>query len=87
MPDIIRLDNSTGHDGKAIKVAATYHTIDRLPVARSAIVQLSCSKNGHDNCTIAEGNPNHLIDGVPVRKKHKTSGGAALIATPPQRDE
>jgi len=81
MPHIIRVGDSTGHGGKVIQVAATHYMIDGLPVARVGDL-CSCPESGHDNCTIAEGNPNHLIEGVAVAYEgHKTSCGAALIAT------
>jgi uncharacterized Zn-binding protein involved in type VI secretion len=42
----------------------------------------SCPKHGSNNCTIAEGDAGHTINGVPVAYEgHKTTCGAALIAT------
>ncbi len=39
-------------------------------------------RQGHDNCTIAEGHPHHKIDGIAVAYDgHKTSCGATLIAS------
>ena len=39
---------------------------------------------GHDVCSIAERDPNVLIDGVPVAfDGHKTTCGATLISTVP----
>lgn len=81
MPNIIRLGDSTAHGGKVIKVAAIHYAIDGLPVARVGDL-CSCPISGHDNCTIAEGNPNHLIEGIAVAYEgHKTTCGAALIAS------
>ena len=43
-----------------------------------------CPKRGHNNCTIAEGDPHHIISGIPVAYEgHKTTSGAALISTVP----
>lgn len=81
MPNVIRLGDSTSHGGKVVKVVATSHTIDGLPAARVGDL-CSCPVEGHDECTIAEGNSSHVIDGIPVAYEgHKTSCGAALIAT------
>ena len=41
-----------------------------------------CSKRGHGDCTIAVGDSEHTINGVPVAYEgHLTSCGARLIAT------
>ncbi len=81
MPNVIRLGDSTAHGGKVVKVAATHYTLDGVPVARVGDI-CSCPISGHNDCTIAEGNPNHLIEGIAVAYDgHKTYCGAALIAT------
>lgn len=83
MPNVICLGDSTSHGGKVIKVAATHVTVEGKPVARVGDV-CSCPISGHDQCTIAEGNPHHLIDGIAVAYEgHKTSCGAVLV--PSQR--
>jgi uncharacterized Zn-binding protein involved in type VI secretion len=52
-----------------------------IAVARVGDV-CSCPIKGHDNCTIAEGDPHHVIDGIAVAYDgHKTTCGATLIAT------
>ena len=44
----------------------------------------TCSKKGHNNCVIVEGDPNWVIDGRPVALEgHKTSCGAVLISSAP----
>jgi uncharacterized Zn-binding protein involved in type VI secretion len=44
----------------------------------------TCPLPGHGQCQIAEGDPDVLIDGVPVAfQGHKTSCGAVLISTVP----
>jgi uncharacterized Zn-binding protein involved in type VI secretion len=81
MRNVIRLGDSTSHGGKVVSVSASYFTVDGIPVARVGDV-CSCPINGHDNCTIAEGDPHHVIDNVAVAYEgHKTTCGAALIAT------
>ena len=46
--------------------------------------QCACPKTGHDGCVIAEGDPNFVVDGLPVAfEGHKTSCGAVLQATAP----
>ena len=81
MPNVIRLGDSTAHGGKVVKVAATHYVIDGMPVACVGDL-CSCPISGHDGCTIAEGNFNHLIEGIAVAYEcHKTTCGAALIST------
>lgn len=81
MPNVIRLGDPTSHGGKVVSVAATHFTVDGIPVACVGDA-CSCPIGGHDDCTIAEGDPGHVIDGVAVAYDgHKTTCGAALIAT------
>jgi uncharacterized Zn-binding protein involved in type VI secretion len=81
MRNVIRLGDSTSHGGKVVSVSAHHITVDGIPVARVGDV-CSCPKKGHDNCTIAEGDPHHNVDGIPVAYEgHKTTCGATLIAT------
>lgn len=81
MHNIIRLGDATSHGGKVLEVAAKHYTVDGIPVARVGD-PCSCPIKNHDGCTIVEGNPAHLIDGVQVAYEgHKTSCGATLIAS------
>jgi uncharacterized Zn-binding protein involved in type VI secretion len=81
MPNVIRLGDPTSHGGKVIQVTATHYTVDGIAVARVGDL-CSCPIKGHDGCTVAEGNPNHTVEGIPVAYEgHKTTCGAALIAT------
>ena len=81
MRNVIRLGYPTSHGGKVVSVSAHHFTVDSIPVARVGDV-CSCPIAGHTVCTIAEGNPQHVIDGVAVAYAgHKTTCGAVLIAT------
>lgn len=81
MRNVIRLGDGTSHGGKVESVSATHVTVDGIAVARVGDI-CSCPIKGHDNCTIAEGDPHHVIDGIAVAYEgHKTTCGAALIAT------
>lgn len=81
MPNVIRLGDATSHGGKVESVSATYFTVDGIPVACVGDV-CSCPIKGHDKCTIAEGDPSHVINGVAVAHVgHKTTCGAGLIAS------
>lgn len=81
MRNVIRLGDPTSHGGKVESVSATHFTVGGTPVARVGD-QCSCPIKGHDNCTIAEGDPHHVIDGVPVAHEgHKTTCGATLLPT------
>jgi uncharacterized Zn-binding protein involved in type VI secretion len=81
MRNIIRLGDGTSHGGKVENVSATHFTVDGIAVA-CVSDPCSCPIKGHENCTIAEGEPHHLIDGIAVAYEgHKTTCGAALIAT------
>ena len=81
MPNIIRLGDPTSHGGKVVKISAKHYTVKDVAVARVGDL-CSCPIKGHDGCTIAEGNPNHTVEGVPVAYEgHKTTCGAVLSAT------
>lgn len=81
MPHIIRLGDPTSHGGKVESVSAPWFTVDGLPVARVGDT-CSCPKSGHDPCTIADGNPAHLIDGIAVAYAgNTTTCGAVLQAS------
>jgi uncharacterized Zn-binding protein involved in type VI secretion len=81
MPNVIRLGDPTSHGGNVVEVQARHYTIDDVPVACVGD-RCSCPLAGHDDCIIAEGNPDHLVEGVPVAYEgHKTSCGATLQAS------
>jgi len=81
MPNVIRLGDATSHGGKVESVSAAYFTVDGIPVACVGDA-CSCPIKGHDKCTIAEGDPSHVINGVAVAYDgHKTTCGASLIAS------
>ena len=80
MPRIIRLGDSTSHGGHVTSAAGNFKVMG-IAVARRGD-KCSCPRPGHNNCTIAEGDPRHTIDGIPVAYEgHKTSCGASLIAS------
>jgi len=81
MRNVIRLGDPTSHGGKVETVSATHFTVGGVAVARVGD-KCSCPIKGHDNCTIAEGDPHHVIDGIAVAHDgHKTTCGATLIPT------
>lgn len=81
MRNVIRLGDPTSHGGKVESVSATHFTVGGIPVARVGD-PCSCPIKGHDKCTIAEGDPHHVIDGIAVAHEgHKTTCGATLIPT------
>lgn len=81
MRNVIRLGDATSHGGKVESVSATHFTVDGIAVACVGD-PCSCPIKGHEECTIAEGNPHHLVDGISVAYEgHKTTCGAALIAS------
>ncbi|MGJ7914599.1 PAAR domain-containing protein [Massilia sp. LXY-6] len=81
MRNVIRLGDPTSHGGKVESVSANHFTVGGLAVARVGD-QCSCPIKGHDKCTIAEGDPHHVIDGIAVAHEgHRTTCGATLIPT------
>ncbi|MYM93395.1 PAAR domain-containing protein [Duganella vulcania] len=81
MRKVIRLNDSTSHGGKVVRVAATHFTVGGIAVARVGD-ECTCPIKGHGKCVIIEGDPHHTIDGVAVAYEgHKTSCGATLVAT------
>ena len=81
MPKVIRLGDPTSHGGNVISVTATWFTVEGIPVARIGDM-CSCPVSGHSGCTVAEGDPHHTVDGIPVAyERHKTSCGAILEST------
>lgn len=82
MRGVIRLNDPTSHGGR-VTSAAPASTVMGVAVARKGD-RCSCPLPGHGDCVIAEGDPEVLIDGVPVAfEGHRTSCGAALITTMP----
>lgn len=82
MPRVIRLGDPTTHGGKVVS-AAPNSSVHGIQIARLGD-KVVCPIPGHGVTTIVEGDPNLLIDGIPVALEgHKTSCGASLIATVP----
>ena len=82
MRGVIRLGDPTSHGGKVISAAPNSDVLG-VAVARQGDRCL-CPLRGHEICSIAEGDPQVLIDGVPVAfEGHKTTCGATLISTMP----
>ena len=80
MKRIILKGDPTSHGGEVLTGCDSYLVLGK-PVARQGDL-CSCPREGHDRCTIAEGDPNHLIGGVPVAYEGcHTSCGAELIPT------
>ena len=80
MSSIIVLGDQTSHGGVVCAASGNF-TVHGKHVARLGDA-CSCPINGHQNCVIAEGDPNDTIDGVPIAYEgHKTSCGATLIAS------
>lgn len=80
MKRVIRLGDPTDHGGHVVSGSPSSVIFDK-PVARQGDA-VTCPKQGHSNCVIAEGDPEWLVDGKPVALEgHKTSCGATLIAT------
>lgn len=81
MRKVIRLGDATSHGGKVEVASAPHFTVDGIPVACMGD-KCSCPIKGHDSCTIAEGDPAHVIDGVAVAYDGcKTTCGATLVAS------
>jgi len=82
MRGVIRLGDSTSHGGAVVSATSRFF-IGGIEVARVGD-SCSCPKKGHSGCTIAEGDPNWVIDGLAVALEgHLTTCGAALISTLP----
>ncbi len=82
MRGVIRLGDPTSHGGRVMSAAPVSKVLG-ITVARKGD-QCLCPLQGHQNCRIAEGDLNVLIDGVPVAfQGHLTTCGATLISTVP----
>ena len=80
MRKVIRLNDPTTHGGKVIS-AAPDSTAMGAAIARKGDL-CACPLPGHGVCPIVEGDPEVLIDGVPVAfEGHRTACGASLIST------
>jgi uncharacterized Zn-binding protein involved in type VI secretion len=82
MRGVIRLGDPTSHGGKVL-TAAPNSKVMGLAVARKGD-KCSCPHRGHGDCTIDEGDPDVLIDGIPVAfEGHQTTCAAVLQSTMP----
>lgn len=82
MHGVIRLNDPTSHGGVVTSASSTSE-VHGIGVARVGDA-VSCPKKGHRHCTIVQGDPEVVIDGVPVAfDGHLTSCGATLISTMP----
>lgn len=80
MRNVIRLNDPTSHGGKVISAAPNSNVLG-VAVARKGDL-CACPLPGHGVCKIAEGDPDILVNGVPVAfAGHKTDCGAVLIST------
>jgi uncharacterized Zn-binding protein involved in type VI secretion len=80
MPNVIVEGDQTSHGGVVVSASGTV-SVGGKQVARKGDA-CTCPINGHGPCTIAEGDPNDTIDGIPVAYAgHKTTCGATLIAS------
>lgn len=80
MKGVIRLGDPTSHGGSVVQASSSHRVMER-GVARVGDRCISPMR-GHENCVIAEGDPQVLSDGIPVAfDGHKTSCGATLIST------
>jgi uncharacterized Zn-binding protein involved in type VI secretion len=83
MKRVIRLGDSTSHGGTVVSASGSM-VIHGKGVALLGD-QVTCPINGHGPAVIVEGDPDWIVDGKPVALEgHKTSCGAALIASVPQ---
>ena len=82
MRGIIRVGDATSHGGQVL-TGAPASQVMRRPVARKGDLCI-CPIQGHQNCVIAEGDENVIVDGQPAAfDGHKTSCGAVLISSVP----
>ncbi|WP_374259455.1 PAAR domain-containing protein [Zoogloea sp.] len=80
MKGVIRQGDPTSHGGKVVGASGPGAVMGRAVARRGDAC--ACPQRGHSNCVIAEGDPNVLLDGVPVAfEGHRTSCGATLIST------
>lgn len=80
MRNVIRLNDPTSHGGTVISASPNSKAMG-VAIARKGDL-CSCPLPGHGVCRIAEGDPEVLIDGIPVAfAGHKADCGALLIST------
>lgn len=80
MRKVIRMNDPTTHGGKVISASSTSKAMG-VAIARKGDL-CACPLPGHGVCRIAEGDPDVLIDGVPVAfEGHQAECGAVLIST------
>ena len=80
MKNVIRVNDPTSHGGFVVSGADKFE-VDGRAVARVGDTCI-CPMEGHQDCTIAEGDPNFMIDGRAVAfDGHKTTCGATLHST------
>ena len=80
MKGVIRLGDATSHGGKVIAGSSVAY-VNGIAVARKGDACV-CPIQGHTVCTIVEGDPSVLDDGIPVAfQGHKTSCGATLVSS------
>lgn len=83
MANVIRLGDPTSHGGKVIECSSPNVKAGSIPIAVVGD-KVMCPIRGHENCTIATGNPRHRIHGKAVAYEgDKTSCGATLQSTKP----
>ncbi|AMP40274.1 MULTISPECIES: PAAR domain-containing protein [Ralstonia solanacearum species complex] len=82
MRGIIRVGDATSHGGR-VETGAPASTVMGRAVARKGD-RCSCPIQGHQDCTIAEGDEAFIVDGQPAAfEGHKTSCGATLLPSTP----
>ena len=80
MKRVIRIGDKTSHDGQVVTGYDPY-LIHGKPVARVGD-RCTCPVDGHGDCTIVEGDPRHLVGGIPVAFEGcHTDCGAVLISS------
>ncbi len=80
MRGIIRVCDATSHGGR-VETGAPASTVMGRAVARKGD-RCCCPIQGHQDCTIAEGDEAFIVDGKPAAfEGHKTTCGAVLISS------
>ncbi|API76492.1 MULTISPECIES: PAAR domain-containing protein [Ralstonia solanacearum species complex] len=82
MRGIIRVGDATSHGGR-VESGAPASTVMGRAVARKGD-RCSCPVQGHQDCTIAEGDAAFIVAGQPAAfDGHTTTCGAVLISSAP----
>ena len=80
MLQVIRVGDSHSHGGMFKSSGAPHFKVTGKAVALKGDL-CTCPIRGHDGCTIAEGDPHHLIGGIPVADAgQQNTCGATLQA-------